>query len=99
MPLLMVNPPPILLLLDRAPWHFAEWTDLIDRLPVVYFPPACPQLNPQAHVWERARDTVSHNHTYRPFQSLIDDFELHLNENLFDTDFMNAFAPLRLGMF
>jgi transposase len=98
--LLMLYPQPILLLLDRAPWHFGEVTALIaqtDRLQVLHFPPACPDLNPQEHVWEQAREAISHNHTYRHFQSLIDDFETHLNDTLFSTDFMEAFIPLRLG--
>lgn len=100
--LLLLYPQPILLLLDRAPWHFAEVTTLIeqtDRLQVLYFPPACPDLNPQEHVWERARDAISHNHTYRQFQPLIDDFESYLNETLFSTNFMDAFTPLGLGVF
>ena len=100
--LLMLYPQPILLLLDRAPWHFGEVNDLIeqtDRLQVIYFPPACPDLNPQEHVWERARDAISHNHTYRQFQSLIDDFETYLNETVFTTNFMNTYTPLGLGVF
>lgn len=102
MSLLMLYPQPILLLLDRASWHFGELTNLIDhtdRLHALYFPPACPELNPQEHVWERARDAISHNHSYRRFQSLIDDFETYLNDTLFSTDFMAAFRPLGLGMF
>lgn len=100
--LLMLYPQPILLLLDRAPWHFGEVSDLVeqtDRLQVIFFPPACPDLNPQEHVWERARDAISHNHTYRQFQPLIDDFETYLNETVFSTDFMDAYTPLGLGMF
>jgi transposase len=100
--LLILYPQPILLLLDRAPWHYGEVTDLIDqtdRLQVLYFPPACPDLNPQEHVWERARDVISHNHTYRQFQALIDDFETYLNETVFSTNFMDAFTPLGLGVF
>jgi hypothetical protein len=100
--LLSLFPQPIFLLLDRAPWHFGDVTDLIDstpRLQVMYFPPACPQLNPQEHVWERARDAISHNHTYRRFQALIDDFEDYLNESLFPSNFMDTFFPLRLGIF
>ena len=100
--LLMRYPPPILLLLDRAPWHFGEVTNLIEqthRLQVIYFPPACPDLNPQEHVWERARDAMSHNHTYRQFQPLIDDFETYLNQTMFSTNFMDAYSPLGLGMF
>ncbi|MBI5670253.1 MAG: transposase [Chloroflexi bacterium] len=98
--LLMLYPQPILLLLDRAPWHFGEVTDLIeqtDRLQVVYFPPACPDLNPQEHVWARARDAISHNHTYRQFQPLIVDFESYLNETWFSSNFMDAYSPLGLG--
>ena len=100
--LLMVYPQPILLLLDRAPWHYGEVTDLIDqtdRLQVISFPPACPDLNPQEHVWERARDAISHNHTYRQFQPLIADFETYLNETVFSTNFMDAYTPLGLGIF
>lgn len=100
--LLMLYPQPILLLIDRAPWHFAEVTALIDqtdRLQVLYFPPACPDLNPQEHVWAQARDAISHNHTYRQFQSLIDDFETYLNETVFSTNFMDAFTPPGLGVF
>ena len=100
--LLMLYPQPILLLLDRAPWHYGEVSTLIDqtdRLQVIYFPVACPELNPQEHVWERARDAISHNHTYRQFQPLIDDFEIHLNETVFSTNFMNTYTPLGLGVF
>jgi transposase len=99
--LLMLYPQPILLLLDRASWHFGEVTDLIeqtDRLQVLYFPPACPDLNPQEHVWERARDAISHNHTYRQFQPLIERFETYLNDTLFSTNFMDAYTSLGLGM-
>src|SRR5574341_2483691 len=94
--LLLLYPQPILLLLDRAPWHFGDVTDLIeqtDRLQVIYFPPACPDLNPQEHVWERARDAISHNHQYRSFEPLVSDFETYLNQTLFDTDFMEQYGP------
>jgi hypothetical protein len=47
--LLMLYPQPILLLLDRAPWHCAEVSDLIaqtDRLQVLYFPARLSRLEP-----------------------------------------------------
>lgn len=100
--LLMVYPQDILLLLDRAPWHFGEVTPFlaeIDRLQVIFFPPACPDLNPHEHVWAQARETISHNHAYRQFQTLSDDFETYLNETLFATDFLDTFTPLGLGDF
>lgn len=87
----------LLLLLDRAPWHHgAEIQHLLaenPRLELMYYPVACPDLNPQEHVWERARDAISHNHQYRSFQPLISDFDTYLNETLFDTDFMEHYAP------
>ena len=100
--LLMLYPQPILRLLDRAPWHYGQVSDLIaqtDRLQAIYFPPACPDLNPQEHVWVQARDAISHNHIYRQFQPLIDDFETYLNDTVFSTNFMDAFTPLGLGVF
>lgn len=102
MGLLLLYPQPILLLLDRASWHFGELTilfDQTDRLQVIYFPPACPDLNPQEHIWAQARDAISHNHTCRQFQPLIDDFETYLNETPFSTNFMDSFTPLGLGVF
>lgn len=95
--LLLYPTQPILLLLDRAPWHHGTALDTVlaenARLELLYFPPACPDLNPQEHVWERARDAISHNHTYPVFDRLILDFEDYLNETLFDTDLMAHYAP------
>lgn len=100
--LLMIYSQPILLLLDRAPWHYGEVTTLIEqteRLQVVRFPTACPDLNPQEHVWAQARDAISHNHCYRQFQPLIDAFESYLNQTPFNTNFMDTYIPLGLGFF
>ena len=87
----------ILLLLDRAPWHFGPDVNQIvaenDRLELMFYPPACPDLNPQEHVWSQARDQISHNHHYTQFQPLIDDFESYLNETPFETDFMQKYGP------
>jgi transposase len=95
--LVLLPTQPILLLLDRAPWHHGPALDelLVDnpRLELVHFPPACPELNPQAHVWERTRDAISHNHTYARFDRLTSDFDDSLNQTLFDTDFMAHYAP------
>ena len=92
----------ILLLLDRAPWHFGDelrtlFAENAGRLTVMYYPPACPDLNPQEHVWSQARDAISHNHAYSNFQALIDDFDTFLNETPFETNFMEKYAPLHLG--
>lgn len=101
--LLMLYSQPILLLLDRAPWHFGDDMRLLreenDRLHLLFFPPACPDLNPQEHVWAQARDAISHNHTYRRFEHLLHDFEVYLNETLFHTAFFDDYSPLGLGLF
>jgi len=59
---------PILLFLDRAPWYRGDAVRQLladnPRLQLLYFPPSCPQLNPQEHVWKAARHAVSHNHTF-----------------------------------
>ena len=95
--LLLFPTQPILLLLDRAPWHFGPELDLLltdnPRLHLLYFPPACPELNPQEHVWEQAREAIGHNHAFAHFATLIDAFDTYLNETPFDIDFMAHYAP------
>jgi transposase len=96
--LLMLFPTqPILLLLDRAPWHFGPAISQLlvenERLELIYFPPACPDLNPQEHVWSQAREAISHNHGYVQFHTLVQDFETYLNETPFDTNFTRKYAP------
>jgi transposase len=90
----------LLLLLDRAPWHSGPDIEqlLIDNphLELMFFPPACPDLNPQEHVWNDARNEISHNHPYRQFQPLIEAFETYLNETPFDIEFLENYAPSAL---
>lgn len=73
---------PILLLWDRATWHRGAAVKAIleanPRLEVMWFPPGCPELNPQEHVWKAAREAVSHNHTYAKLPALADAFDTHL---------------------
>jgi transposase len=91
---------PLLLLLDRAPWHHGRpLRDLLDqepRLELLYFPPACPDLNPQEHVWELARDAVGHRHDFTDFGRLCRAFRRFLNHTLFDIDFLSKYVPVTL---
>lgn len=99
MQLLLTYSQPILLLLDRASWHYGEVRRLIDqtdRLQAIYFPVACPDLNPQEHVWALVRDAISHNHHYRHFGNLIDAFENYLNNTPFSTTFLDKYVPKQL---
>jgi transposase len=88
---------PILLLLDRAPWHHGPalraLLDQEPRLELMYFPPACPDLNPQEHVWKLARDAVGHNHDFTDFGRLCRAFRYFLNHTLFDIDFLTTYVP------
>jgi transposase len=88
---------PILLLWDRVPWHrgaaLGRWLADHPRLQFVYFPPACPDLNPQEHVWELTRDAVSHNHSRTDFGDLCAAFLRHLDSTLFPIDWLSRYAP------
>jgi len=78
---------PILLLWDRATWHKGEsirsLLALHPRLSIVWFPPGCPELNPQEHVWKAVREAVSHNHDKAKLSELADAFEEHLRAAAF----------------
>jgi hypothetical protein len=78
---------PILLLWDRAPWHKGEAIRAVPaanpRLEILWFPPGCPELNPQEHVWKASREAVSHNHKQAKMAALADVFETYLSETLF----------------
>ena len=78
---------PILLLWDRATWHKgAEMKAVLaanPRLEVLWFPPGCPELNPQEHVWKAVREAMSHNHRHERLASLANAFERHLNATRF----------------
>jgi putative transposase len=87
----------VLVLWDRAPWHRgAKVRALLDatpRLETMFFPPACPQLNPQEHVWSQVRADVSHNHTFKDFSRLKAAFEHALSNTLFQFDWLETYAP------
>lgn len=78
---------PILLLWDRAPWHQGEairsGLAAHPRLEIVWLPTACPELNPQEHVWKAVREAVSHNHNYTQLTDLAQAFETYLKETTF----------------
>jgi len=85
---LAANPDkPVLLLLDKASWHFGPAIDAVltanPRLELMYFPTAAPDLNPQEHVWKAARDNVSHNHLTAKLSQLATDFETYLKSTRF----------------
>ena len=64
------------------------------RLQLLYFPPACPQLNPQEHVWKAARQNVSHNHAFATLADLRRAFAAFLDSTFFHFRWVERFAPL-----
>jgi transposase len=86
----------ILLLWDRAPWHFGQPVrDVLEanpRLEAMLFPVAAPDLNPQEHVWKAARRAISHNHMTPRLPELADKFESHLRSTTFESSFLDRYG-------
>jgi putative transposase len=86
----------ILLLLDRAPWHKGKARRFIKahpQLDLIYFPPGCPDLNPQEHVWKHTRDAVGHLRDSPHLGNLRRAFQLHLENTLFQFDWIDKYLP------
>ena len=87
---------PIILFWDRAPWHRGKPIDKVlkenPRLEILYFPPACPDLNPQEHVWKAVRKAVSHNHLEPRLPDLAGRFEKKLNTTTFKSSFLDRYG-------
>ena len=88
---------PILLLWDRATWHKGiarQFVEAHDRLDMMYFPPACPELNPQEHVWKQARDAVGNLHDYQHLSDLRHAFQTFLEQTRFCFRWVEKFFPI-----
>jgi transposase len=86
----------ILLLWDRAPWHKGKARQFVEahkQFDMVYFPPGCPDLNPQEHVWKQAREEVGHLHDYRYISDLRLAFQTCLESTLFRFRWIEKFLP------
>ena len=95
--LLEANPHvPIVLFWDRAPWHRGKPIDQVleenPRLEIIFFPPGCPELNPQEHVWKAVRKTVSPNHLEVRLPDLADRFLSKLNSSTFGSSFLDKYG-------
>jgi transposase len=84
---------PIILLWDRAPWHFGpairELLEAHPRLEILSFPVAAPDLNPQEHVWKAARRAVSHNHLVESLPELAERFARYLLSHTFRSSLLD----------
>lgn len=87
---------PILLLWDRATWHrgpaIKAVLDNNPRMEILFFPPGSPDLNPQEHVWKKARENVSHNHSMTNLTDLSHRFASYLDNNTFPSNFLDLYG-------
>lgn len=87
---------PILMLWDRAPWHYgAPLEELLaanPRLKIMRFPPGSPDLNPQEHVWKAARTAISHNHRLPRLEPLADKFLHYLTQTRFHSYMLDMYG-------
>jgi hypothetical protein len=86
----------LLLLWDRAPWHKGRVRQFVEEHPnldMLYFPPGCPDLNPQEHVWKQSREAVGHLCDYRHIGDLRQVFQTHLETTDFHFDWIGKFLP------
>jgi len=95
--LLLAHPDrPLLLLWDRAPWHqglaIRDVLAANPRLEIVRFPPGSPDLNPQEHVWKKAREAVSHNHSLTKLSDLTQQFLNYLQSTRFPSSFLDHYG-------
>ena len=85
---------PILLLWDRATWHKGiarQFVEAHERLDMMYFPPACPDLNPQEHVWKKTREAVGHLRDYRHLSDLRLAFHNYLEQTSFQFNWIDKY--------
>lgn len=87
----------IFLIWDGAPWHRGEVKKYLKnkykkcKLTLMYFPPYSPELNPQEHVWKRAKQTTVHN-SEEPYEEKLYQFRQFIAHHKFTTNFLNKYA-------
>ena len=86
----------VLLIWDGAPWHRGAVKDYLSRknkkfwIEIMYFPPYSPDLNPQEHVWKRAKQNTTHN-SEKPFEQKLTDFSSFIDGAKFKSNFLEKY--------
>jgi transposase len=87
----------LLVITDNASWHKGAPVQAVleqhPRLEIVFLPPACPELNPQEHVWAAARRRLRRNALALPFAQRATQFLLTLRATWFQPTLFQHYAP------
>jgi transposase len=87
---------PLLLIGDRASWHqgapLAALLQAHPRLELYALPVACPELNPQEHVWSAARRLVHQSPSLR-FHERVTHFLHTLRATSFRSNLIDRYVP------
>jgi transposase len=92
----------ILLICDNASWHkglpMTHFLDQHSRLELFFLPVACPELNPQEHVWASVRRTLERLSPFRTFAQLAQAFLLTLRSTWVQPSLFELYAPSILSV-
>ncbi len=58
--------------LDRAGWHTTRKLKQYSNVPLLFLPPASPELNPSEQVWQQLRDRYLANRCYTGYIDIVD---------------------------
>lgn len=87
----------ILLICDNASWHkglpIAQFLDAHPRFELFFLPVACPELNPQEHIWASVRSTLERLYPFRSFAHLALTFLLTLRSTCVPPSLFQLYAP------
>ena len=61
-----------MLLLDRVGWHNTERLTVRSNITIMALPAKCPELDPQAYVWQFMRDNWHSNRVSTSYDSIVD---------------------------
>lgn len=92
----------MLLICDNASWHkglpLSHFLDEHSRLELFFLPVACPELNPQEHVWASVRRTLQRLSPFSSFAHLAHTFLLTLRSTWMRPLLFELYAPPILSL-
>lgn len=87
----------ILIIGDNASWHKGLPVATVlrhhPRLELFFLPVACPDLNPQEHIWSLARNETNRHHLMQPFPQRVVAFLAFLRRVTVQPVLFTHYAP------